>query len=115
MDGYDNHNIAKPTKFKTNVVTFPFQLIVDTYGVPTYTEANPALISIVTFPFLFGMMFGDMGHGSILLMGALYLVFNANNLKNGALGQVLPIRFLLLFMGICATYCGLIYNEFFAM
>lgn len=115
MDGYDNHNIAKPTKFKTNVVTFPFQLIVDTYGIPTYTEANPAVISIVTFPFLFGMMFGDMGHGSILLCGALYLVMFADRLKDGLLGPVLPVRFLLLFMGICATYCGLIYNEWFAM
>jgi V-type H+-transporting ATPase subunit a len=61
------------------------------------------------------MMFGDMGHGSILLMGALFLVLNANNLKDSLLGPVLPVRFLLLFMGICATYCGLIYNEWFAM
>lgn len=115
MDGYDNHTIAKPTYFKTNEVTAVFQLIVDTYGVPTYLEANPAMISVVTFPFLFGMMFGDMGHGSILLATALVLVFGNERLKDTLLAGALYYRYLFLFMGICATYCGFIYNEFFAM
>jgi V-type H+-transporting ATPase subunit a len=84
-------------------------LIVDTYGVPTYKEANPIIISYVTFPFLFGMMFGDMGHGSILLMVAIYLVMKGDNEGAGML------RYILLLMGIFAVYCGLIYNEFFAL
>jgi len=47
------------------------------YGVPTYLEANPALFTIVTFPFFFGMMFGDMGHGSIYLaIGAVLTLFH---------------------------------------
>jgi len=50
---------------------------VDTYGVPTYLEANPVPVSIVSFPFLFGMMFGDMGHGSIyLFIGTVLTLFN---------------------------------------
>ena len=32
------------------------------YGVPRYKEANPMIFTIVTFPFLFGVMFGDVGH-----------------------------------------------------
>lgn len=81
MVRYENHNIARPTYVKTNEFTAPFQQIVDTYGVPQYKEANPAIITIATFPFFFGVMFGDMGHGSILLMEALYLVLNAEKLK----------------------------------
>lgn len=115
MDGYDNHTIAKPTFFKSNDVTAIFQALVDTYGVPTYLEANPALISMVTFPWLFGMMFGDMGHGSILLAFALVLVFGNSRLKDTVLAPVLQMRYILMFLGICATYCGFIYNEFFAM
>ena len=115
MDGFDNHSIARPTYFKPNKVFDAFQLIVDTYGVPTYLEANPALISCVTFPWLFGMMFGDMGHGSILLAVALVLVFGAERFKDSLLAPVLPLRYLFFFMGVSATYCGFIYNEFFAM
>lgn len=115
MDGYDNHTIAKPTHFKPNEVSAMFQLVVDTYGIPSYLEANPALISTVTFPFLFGMMFGDMGHGSILLIFALVLVFGNSRLKDSMIKDLLPLRYMLMFMGICATYSGFIYNEFFAM
>jgi V-type H+-transporting ATPase subunit a len=117
MDGYDNHNIAKPTWFKTNEVTATFQEIVDTYGTPNYLEANPALLSIVSFPFMFGMMFGDMGHGSLLLLAALILVFGADRMReNGnSYESLLSVRYLFLFMGMSATYCGFIYNEFFAI
>ena len=42
--------------YKANAFTGIFQELVDTYGVPRYREANPALFTSVTFPFLFGVM-----------------------------------------------------------
>lgn len=95
--------------FRTTEFSNIWQLIVDTYGVPTYKEANPVIISFVTFPFLFGMMFGDMGHGSILCCVGIYLTMKGDNEGAGML------RYILLLMGIFAVYCGLIYNEFFAL
>jgi V-type H+-transporting ATPase subunit a len=73
------------------------------------------LITIVTFPFFFGMMFGDMGHGSIIMLFGLFLVMFNSCLKNGSLKSVLPLRYLLFLMGLMATYCGFVYNEFFAI
>lgn len=55
------------------------------------------------------MMFGDMGHGSILAYVGLYLVVKGDNSGAGMM------RYLLFFMGLCAVYCGLVYNEFFAL
>jgi len=49
--------------------------------VAQYREANPALFAAVTFPFLFGVMFGDIGHGLLLFMFGLYLVFKHHQLK----------------------------------
>ena len=49
-----------PAPFHTRTCLL-LQSIVNTYGVPRYREANPALFTAVTFPFLFGVMYGDIG------------------------------------------------------
>jgi len=89
------------------------------YGVPRYQEANPALFSCVTFPFLFGVMFGDVGHGILLFLVALTLVMFEKRLEGKDLGEVPGMlytgRYMLLLMGIFATYCGLVYNECFCL
>jgi V-type H+-transporting ATPase subunit a len=52
--------------------------MVNSFGTASYREVNPALPSLVTFPFLFGLMFGDFGHGMLLtLIGVLLCVFES--------------------------------------
>ncbi|GFP94839.1 v-type proton ATPase subunit a1 [Phtheirospermum japonicum] len=79
---------SPPTYFKTNQFTGAYQEIVDAYGVAKYQEANPAVYTIITFPFLFAVMFGDWGHGICLLMGALFLI--AREKKFGSQVKSLP-------------------------
>jgi len=43
--------------------------------VPKYREVNPGIFTIITFPFQFGVMFGDIGHGGIVFaFGKFYLI-----------------------------------------
>lgn len=109
------NTLNPPTYFKSNEVTAPFQMITNMYGVPTYMEANPAPFAIITFPFFFGMMFGDYGHGSLIFFAGLMLTLFANQLKGTGAEVLLPGRYFMLAMGMCSMYNGLLYNEFFAV
>ena len=61
--------------FRTNKYTSGYQNLVDAYGVNTYREVNPAVFTIATFPFLFAVMFGDAGHGTILLLASSFMIY----------------------------------------
>ena len=78
---------------------------------------NPAVFACVTFPFLFGVMFGDIGHGFVLfLAGALMCIFyDFLVAKSPAAEGILKVRYLFLLMGFFATFCGIIYNDFMAI
>ncbi len=110
-----------PTHFKLNDFRWPFQEFVNTYGVPRYKEANPALFTAATFPFLYGVMYGDIGHGSILLGFGLFLVISYSSMAKGKRGisemvsSMYMARWMLFLMGFFSVYCGLIYNDYFAL
>ncbi|XP_068319978.1 V-type proton ATPase subunit a3-like [Pyrus communis] len=110
---------APPTYFRSNKFTSSFQEIVDAYGVAKYQEANPAVYTIVTFPFLFAVMFGDWGHGICLLLATLYLIGREKKLSSQKLGDIMEMafggRYVILLMAIFSIYTGVIYNEFFSV
>jgi V-type H+-transporting ATPase subunit a len=105
-----------PTYFEVNEFTDIYQEIVDTYGVPTFHEANPALLTCITFPFLFGVMFGDIGHGAMVLFFASLVCYFSDHLKKiEGTEYLLRMRYLLLLMGFFATYMGILYNDFMSI
>jgi len=108
-------NEKYPTFIRTNKFTAQFQAIVDTYGIPTYREANPAFFAVAMFPFLFGVMFADLVHGGMMLVFALTLIMFEDRLGANDIGEIPTMlfngRYMILVMAICAIYMGFIYNE----
>lgn len=92
----ENHSIVHvlttnkepPTYHRTNRFTEGFQSIVDAYGVARYGEVNPGLFTVISFPFLFALMFGDLGHGAIMAAFAAWVCWKERQLSHLANDEV---------------------------
>jgi V-type H+-transporting ATPase subunit a len=74
---------------------------------------NPTIFTTITFPFFFGVMFGDIGHGLVLFALGIFIIINNDWMRKG--GGVLQVasrmRYMITLMGFFAFYCGWVYND----
>ena len=90
-----------PTLLKNNWFAKPFELFVDMYSTPAYGDFDPTFFLAVTYCILFGIMFGDMGQGIILMI--IGFLFEKKGKLFGIIGRV----------GITSSIMGFLFGSVF--
>jgi V/A-type H+-transporting ATPase subunit I len=110
-----NKDPAPPTLVKAPGWTRPLQSIVDNFGIPSYSETNPTPFMILTFPLIYGLMFGDIGEGLLFLAFGFFLLYvKRKKIKVFEIGQIFVNGAeLVIMLGIGATIFGFIFGDFF--
>lgn len=77
--------LTPPTKLKENWFSKPFGMFVEMYGVPAYTDMDPTNFVAISYCILFGIMFGDVGQGAVLILVG-FLAWKLKKLRLGLVG-----------------------------
>lgn len=83
-DDHETMISPPPTKLVNRGLFKPFELFIRMYGLPAYNEFDPTVLVAVTYSFLFGFMFGDVGQGLCLLAGG-FLLYRAKKMDLAAI------------------------------
>jgi len=89
----------------------PFEMLVSSYGLPEYTFVDPTLFVAISFLIMFGMMFGDIGHGAVLITLGWLLGFR----YKGQNDSMRVIGRLALYCGASAVIFGFLFGSIFGL
>lgn len=102
----EGKNVLKsqpPVKLKNCFFSRPFEYYTEMYGLPNYNEIDPTTFIAITYTVLFGIMFGDVGHGIVLLLAALFMWKK----------RKMPIGRLLIPCAVSSTIFGAVFGSVF--
>ena len=102
-------DVRVPSLLKNPRILKPFESIINMYGRPLYKDIDPTLITAIMFPILFGLMFPDIGHGLIILLLGLALMFAFKGLDK----EIRSAGIIVVLCGLCAVVAGVLFGEFF--
>lgn len=98
----DTHK-TPPTKLKNPKLFKPFEMYVKMYGLPAYGEMDPTWFVAITYSFIFGAMFGDVGQGLLLFIGGFLLY----KFKHIDLAGIISCA------GVFSTFFGFMFGSIF--
>jgi V/A-type H+-transporting ATPase subunit I len=98
-----------PVLLRTPALLRPFAMLLRAFGLPAYREVDPTAFLAVSYLIMFGMMFGDVGHGALLAGGGLlaWRAGRSENLRNAGM--------LLVYGGASSMVFGVLYGSYFGI
>ncbi len=105
--GYAEGTLRVPILHHNPLLLRPFQKLVAIYGTPSYSEVEPTAFFAVSFLAMFGLMFGDVGHGAVL--------FSAGWFLYRYVPRFLDYGILLMEAGTASAVFGVLYGSVFGM
>ena len=102
----DDHNAyfgEPPTKLENPKLFKPFEMFVQMYGLPSHNEFDPTVFVGLTYSFIFGVMFGDVGQGLLLLIGGALIY----HFKRAPLAGIIATA------GVFSTLFGFLFGSIF--
>ena len=102
-DDHDSYFGEPPTKLENPKLFKPFEMFVGMYGLPAHNEMDPTLFVGLTYSLIFGVMFGDVGQGLLLvIVGALVYHFKKS-----------PLAGIIATAGVFSTIFGFMFGSVF--
>lgn len=102
-DATEDIHATPPTRLKNPKIFAPFQMFVEMYGLPAYNEMDPTIFIALTYTFMFGAMFGDVGQGLCLVIGG-FLLYRFKKMNLAAIVSL---------AGVWSTFFGFMYGSVF--
>ena len=102
-DDHDAYFGEPPTKLENPKLFRPFEMFVTMYGLPAHNEMDPTIFVGITYSFIFGVMFGDVGQGLLLLIGG-SLVYHFKKA---------PLAGIIASAGVFSTIFGFLFGSIF--
>ena len=102
-DAASHRSQSPPTKLKNPKFFKPFEMFIEMYGLPSYYEFDPTIFVALTYCLIFGVMFGDVGQGLVLLIGGA-LLYKFKKMR---------LAYIISFAGFFSTIFGVLFGSIF--
>jgi len=111
--GLTGHNSNAPVALQNPSFLSAFESMVNTYARPRYNEIDPTILITLTFPLLYGAMFGDVGHGLVLAAFGWLLSSDASKRLPSILRDLRSLAGLVIACGLSGTIFGFLFGSVF--
>ncbi|MFA4922208.1 MAG: V-type ATPase 116kDa subunit family protein [Candidatus Neomarinimicrobiota bacterium] len=109
LESVKDGTLEVPVKLHNPAFFKPFEMLTATYGLPRYQTIDPTPVLGISFLLMFGLMFGDVGHGLVLALLGLFLSLKSHKDILKVAGR------LVLYAGCASMLFGFLFGSIFGV